>query len=319
MAVASPLGTYEGLCREGRIGDPRTGCPRWPELLRLRWQRGELSGTTPGRCKSTNLCDYCAIQAAHENARMLSLDAIEDTRPMLLAIVGTRTATVDMAGFYNGRRRLLEALRDRFGRQVEYSALLEFTTGKGAHSGGQRRPHWNVFLKGLPVDQLDQVRELVRDVWCRYVDAAPEAQYVERLRDAGAAAQYVAKHFHKRDQQPPAGFRGQRFNCSRGYFGELSRAGARERARESLRLDRELWKARRDGLEGEQAQLAADQAIAEAAATSWAIEWVAPPRRPLEDRERHGLGRVPWFVVEAAWRWQDERDLINAGWAAARE
>lgn len=173
---------------------------------------------------------------------MLSLDALDDTRPQLLAIVGTRTATADPEPFYLGRQLMVRALRARFGRQVEYSSLCEFTTGKGAHAGGARRPHWNVFLKGIEPEDLDEARSIVRDVWCRHVDAEPEAQYVEGLRDLGAAAQYVAMHFHKRDQAPPAGWSGQRFNCSRGYYVGRSRAEMRRLARADLQREREIWK-----------------------------------------------------------------------------
>lgn len=213
----------------------------------LRWQRGELVGYVEGRCGSVNKCDYCAIQTAHENARMLGLDCLDDTRPQLLAILGTGLPTLDSAPFYGGRREVMRALRDRFGRQVQYCALQEFTTGKGLRSGGLRRPHWNLFIKGIDAGDVDEARAIVRARWCANVpDADPEAQYVELVRNVGAAAKYVAMHFHKRDQAPPEGWRGQRFNASRGYFGELTRAQARARARESLQRDREYFKVQRD-------------------------------------------------------------------------
>jgi|SRR5579875_233292 len=235
---AAPLGSYQGLSER----DPRKGCPRWPAGLLLRWQRGEFVGWIEGRCGGTNLCDYCAIQAAHENARMLSLDAMEAPQPMLLVIVGTRTATDDPRPFYYGRQEVIRALRDRFGRQVEYASLCEFTTGKGRHSGGQRRPHWNVFVKGIATAAVEEARAIVRAVWCRHVDAEPEAQYVEVLQDLGAAAQYVAMHFHKRDQAPPEGWSGQRFNCSRGFFFGRTRREMRALARADLQRERETWK-----------------------------------------------------------------------------
>lgn len=299
------LGTYKGLSPGSRFEDRRTGCPRWPEGLFLRWQRGEISGIVPGRCKGVNVCDYCAIQSAHENARMLALDVLDGRAPELLLILGTRTATADPRPFYKGRERVIEALRDRFGRQVEYASLCEFTTGKGLHAGGERRPHWNVFVKGVDVEHLDEARAIVRDVWCRYVDAEPEAQYVEQLRDVGAAAKYVAMHFHKRDQAPPAGWRGQRFNCSRRYFGDRTRAEMRELAHESLRLDRELWRARESGLEGEAVEEAAAAAIAEASATSWELYRAPVRREPVRAADRNRMAAVPWFVLEAAFRWSD--------------
>lgn len=237
------LGSYEALCGESRIPDPRKGCPRWPAGLLLRWQRGELTGYVEGRCKGVNVCDYCAVQSAHENARMLSLDALDDPQPLLLAIVGTGRATDDPKPFYAGKREVMRALRGRFGRQVEYVGLVEWTTGKGLRSGGQRRPHWNLFIKGIDPSDLDEARGIVRSKWCGNVpDAEPEAQYVEQLRDVGAAAQYVAMHFHKRDQAPPEGWKGQRFNASVAYFRGRTRAEMRKLARADLQREREIWK-----------------------------------------------------------------------------
>jgi hypothetical protein len=82
-------------------------------------------------------------------------------------------------------------------------------------------------------------------VWCRHVDAEPQAQHAQPIYAAGGLMRYLALHFQKASQQPPEGFTGQRFNCSRGYFTGCTRAVARRRAREALRLKRELWKAAR--------------------------------------------------------------------------
>lgn len=248
----------------------------------LRWQRGELSGYFEGRCHGTNLCDYCAIQAAHENARMLGLDALADTRPRLLAIVGTRTPITEPRPFYRAREAVIRSLRREFGRGVEYSSLLELTTGKGPRSGGLRRPHWNLFLKGIEPDRLVEARAIVREAWCSRIDADPAYQYVELLQNAGAAANYVAKHFHKREQALPPGWRGQRFNCSRGYFGDLTRAQAREQARESLQADREIFKVRR-GAEEQGLELTPEEIVTVAehvrewnAGKTWRLVAVSP-------------------------------------------
>lgn len=280
-AAAEALGVYEELCGETPISDPRTGCPRWPAGLLLRWQRGEISGFVEGRCGAVNLCGYCAIQAAHENAKMLALDALEDTRSQLLAIVGTGRPTADPRPFYAGKREVMRALRERFGRQVEYVGLCEFTTGKGLRSGGLRRPHWNLFIKGIDPADLDEAREIVRDRWCANVpDADPEAQYVELLRNAAAAAEYVAKHFHKPDQAPPEGWRGQRFNASRGYFFGRSRAEMRLLARAELQRERELFKAARanPGVDAERLGAIAESRLWELHSTSWSILSVGPIR-----------------------------------------
>jgi hypothetical protein len=240
--ASSPLGSHEGLSERERIEDPRRGCPRWPAGLLLRWKAGEMTGYVEGRCKGVNVCSYCAVQAAHENAKMLSIEAEEGQAPKLLLILTTREPTDDPRPFYYGRQEVIRCLRARFGRQVEYASLCEFTTGQGRRSQGLRRPHWNVFVKGVPVDGVDEARELVREVWCRHVDAEPEAQYVEEIRDAAAAAKYVAMHFQKESQAPPHGWRGQRFNCSRGFFYGRTRAEMRQLARAELQRDRERWK-----------------------------------------------------------------------------
>src|SRR4051794_28082344 len=52
---------------------PASGCPRWPEHLRLRSSLGEV---VPGRCRATNKCAYCARLAAVETSEMLMLDAM---------------------------------------------------------------------------------------------------------------------------------------------------------------------------------------------------------------------------------------------------
>lgn len=234
---SGPLGSNKGLSHP----DPAKGCKRWPEHMRLRWDHGDLHGYVRGRCRATNLCPYCAIQSAHENAKMLALDALDGPAPELVAILGTRTATDDPEPFYDGRRLIMRALRRRW-PSAEYASQCEFTTGKGKRAGGQRRPHWNLLFKGIPASDVDQVREVVREVWCRHVDAEPEAQYVEELRDAAALMRYVAMHFQKESQAPPRGWKGQRFNCSRGYFYGRTRAEMRRLARAELQRERELWK-----------------------------------------------------------------------------
>jgi hypothetical protein len=239
--AAGPLGTHEELSH------PRTsgGCPRWPAGLLLQWRNGGLTGYVEGRCGSVNQCHYCAVQTAHENAKMLAIQAREGDAPELLAIVGTRTPTADPKPFYNGRRLVLRALRRRW-PDASYASLLEFTTGMGPRSGGLRRPHWNLFLRGIPTESVDYARELIREIWCQHVDAEPEAQYVEVVRDAAAAAKYVALHFQKESQAPPEGWRGQRFNCSRHFFPGRTVTEMRALGRAELRQDRELWRVRQE-------------------------------------------------------------------------
>jgi hypothetical protein len=135
------------------------------------------------------------------------------------------------------------ALRRRW-PEAEYAALLEFTTGYGPRSGGLRRPHWNLLIKGVPAEAAEEAGAAVFPIWCRQVDALPDKQHASAIYAPEGLVRYMAKHFSKSSQAPPEGFRGQRFNCSRGYFTGCSRATARARARDSLSLKRALWRAR---------------------------------------------------------------------------
>lgn len=182
-----------------------------------------------------NLCAYCARLAAVENSEVLALDAAE-WAPSVWVVLTTRTATVETRPFYEARRQLQRAIQRRW-PAAQYAALVEFTTGYGPHSGGLRRPHWNLLLKGIPVEALEELRELVERVWCARVDARPSGQYVGSIEEAGGLMRYLALHFQKESQAPPIGWRGTRFTHSRGYFPD-GIAAVRARARRSLRLKR---------------------------------------------------------------------------------
>lgn len=202
---------------------------------------------------------------------MLVNDALEGgNAPRLIAILGTRTATVDMTAFKRGRQEVTRAVRKRW-PAAEYAYEVEFTTGYARRSGGKRRPHWNWFWKGIAGDQVDEFTRIVVTAWCRYVDAEPEAQYVAEIDNAVGLTKYVTEHFMKASQRPPKGFTGQRFCCSRGYFGAITVTTARARARESLRSKRERWKAVQAGHEAHDVELLVHQALELAARTVWVL------------------------------------------------
>ena len=266
------LGTYEESCASellGRLLDPRVGCPRWPEKCWLLSSQGEL---VQGRCGSTNLCEYCAVQSAWENTTLLAHDALIGPAPGVLMILGTRTATVETKPFYAGIKEVARVLRREW-PDAEYARLSEWTTGYGPRSGGQRRPHWNLLLKGVPTAAADQAGELAFASWCRLVDAEPAAQYVAPIRDVGGLMPYIAQHFAKDSQKPPAGFRGHRFRTSEGYLWTAT-SEARGIARESLQVKRDLWTAEEKlGLGVHDAELYARDRAARRAATSWRLWW----------------------------------------------
>lgn len=238
-----------------------SGCLRWPEHQRLlNHSTGEL---VRGRCRATNLCDYCAKLAAVENAELLALDAAEYA-PTLWVVLTTRSGSVDSRAFYRSREKVWKAVRRRW-PEAEYAFLVEFTTGYGKASGGVRRPHWNLLVKGVPVEDAEQLRDVVTRVWCSREDAEPWAQFVGPVSEAGGLMRYLALHFQKESQAPPKGWRGHRFRCSSGYLVRPASV-LREEAKRSLRLKRLLWR----GLDLEEAELEL------AAAPTWSLRFVNP-------------------------------------------
>ncbi len=263
-------------------------CTCAPKYLLLRSEHGEL---VKPRGKCVNKCAYCAKLAAVENCEMLSADALQGDAPALVMILGTRTATLDMEAFRDARRAVVRKIRRRW-PAFEYAYQVEYSTGMGPRSGGRRRPHWNWFCKGIGEGEVDELRDLAVGEWCRLVDAEPQAQYVARIDNAVGLTKYVAQHFMKEAQAPPAGFTAQRFNCSEGYFGSITRRVARARARDALALKREVYKHANvlDG--GHDVELAAQLAHRRNVATRWVLASAtgsrlsesAIPKRRLAER-----------------------------------
>lgn len=233
--------------------------------MRLLSSQGEL---VRGRCKSTNQCAYCARLAAVENSELLALDAIASgSAPTVWAVLTTRTATSDTARFYKSREHVMRALRRRW-PDCEYAALVEFTTGYGTASGGLRRPHWNLLLKGLGPADLEEAQAVIRRVWCAREDAEPWAQFVGQVSEVGGLLRYIALHFQKESQAPPAGWRGHRFIKSRGYLSTPT-PEARAAARDALAHKRELWRALKRGVTAAEAEQIAAAAMELRAITTW--------------------------------------------------
>jgi len=271
LTPAVAPGTGALVLQEG-IGDKSTptGCPRWPEWLRLQSTLGDL---VPGRCRATNLCLYCARLGAVENSELLALDAMHGVAPAVWMVLGTGTDELDPAVFYAARKHLVKALRRAFpGRQIEWAALVEFTTGYSKRSRGRRFPHWNVLLQGVYEADMPRVHEVVERVWCGRPEfkAQIEAQHIGTIHAAGGLLRYISLHFQKESQAPPAGWRGHRFLKSRGYLW-LPTPEARGLARDSLRLKRELWKLEQRGIVGEAAAALAERALYEASELSWEL------------------------------------------------
>jgi len=234
---------------------------------------------------------------AVENSELLQLDALEGTPPEVWAVLTTSSTNPDPRAFYRSREHVMRALKRRW-PDVEYAALLEFTTGYGPRSGGKRRPHWNLLLKGIPAGDLDQAREVIVRVWCQRTRGSPRAQKVQLVTEAGGLMRYIAHHFQKESQQPPRGWKGHKLLHSKGYLWTATPA-ARSRARESLRAKRDLAAAIAAGAEGIDAELDAAERGAQRRATSWQLvnlsalaldrDWRVP-RFDRRDLRRHAHG-----------------------------
>jgi hypothetical protein len=275
---AEPDSAPGGACLDLHEELPTPRCVCGPEHLRLRSEHGELVKPRGG---AVNHCDYCAKLQAVENSEMLALDALAGDAPRLWTVLTTRTVTTDMARFYAARWKVTRAVRRRW-PDAEYACLLEYTTGYGERSGGRRRPHWNLAWKGIPDGSHEAAHSLIARIWCQHVDAEPTGQKSTTIYSAENLFRYIALHFMKESQKPPAGFKGQRFNCSLRYFTGCTRATARARARDSLGLKRELWRAARLHDDAYEIELAAQLAHRRNISTRWTLASETGARLGLE-------------------------------------
>lgn len=265
-AAAGLLDLHEG------ISDPLAGkCQRWPEELRLlNLETGEL---VPGRCKATNLCRYCQRLYVVETVEMLTLDAVEYA-PTLWAVLTAREH-LTRRDTYRHLERLRAAVRKRWSA-AEWFVQVEF----------QRRGalHLNLLVKGVPVDDVDELREVLVERWCARVDAEPVGQWAGEIADADGVVRYLSKmlaHGLKAEQAPPIGWRGHRTSQTRGYLVRPASV-MREEARRALRVKRLLYR----GMDATTAELE----VAAAELTAWDLRHVNPASvREGVSREAHAL------------------------------
>lgn len=285
-AALGALDLHEGISDPGpsAVPDPRSGgCRRWPEHLWLQCSDGRR---VPGRCRATNQCAYCAKLAAVENSEMLALDALGGSAPSVYAVLTTSRAETRPAVFYRAREAVLKALKRRW-PDVAVATVLEFTTGRAGTSGGRRRPHWNLLIKGVPAEELAAASEVIVRVWCARpeVGARPAGQYVGEVAHVGGLMRYLALHFFKTAQAPPPGWSGHRFRTMGGYFAEGT-AAMRARARESLRYKRILRSLADEDVDPLDAEEIAPRLRAEQRAVTWSLAGPVCPDTGKVDRRR---------------------------------
>jgi hypothetical protein len=213
------------------------------------------------RCGCPNLCAFCAFMSAAEDGMMVLQDALDGTPPRVSMTLTTARPTTPPHVFRRDVEQVFKLIRRRC-PDAEYLGRIEFTTGKGARSGGHRRIHQHMLLKHVAASETASIEGDVRELWRRRTGA--HRIEVAELRSAAGAAHYLTHHHSKADQAPSKGWRGRRLRASRGYF-ELPAVDRREQAREALR-DRRVVKRFEELLQAQDVEPMADEFE----------EWVAP-------------------------------------------
>lgn len=171
----------------------------------------------PARCGAPNKCRYCAYQTVKENMIVTALDAERYGFPTVGMTLTTR-GPLTPERFRRGVERVFDVVRGEH-PGVAYLGNVEFTTGKAKRSGGVRRMHEHLLLKGMPeAHDYDYLEDEVRYAWERETGA--HVVEVRKLRSAAGATAYLVAHHNKTEQRPPDGWKGKRFRPSREYFGE---------------------------------------------------------------------------------------------------
>lgn len=164
---------------------------------------------------------------------MLTLDAAEHAPTLWMVLTAREHLT--RRDTYAHLKQLRTATRRRW-PEIEWFIQVEF----------QRRGalHLNLLIKGVPVDQLQELHNVVVERWCARVDAETVGQWSGAVADGVGVVRYISKmlaHGLKAEQAPPLGWRGHRTSQTRGYL--VRPAGVmRQEARAALRRKRELWK-----------------------------------------------------------------------------
>lgn len=192
------------------------GCPNPRRGVNL-WDKS-VPRFYPVPCGRTNSCPYCSMVAAIENIRVLNIDAKLDP-PTVIMTLTTVDPDFGSEQFRVAEASLWRALRRDY-PDLRYYAILEWTTGESPTSGGHRRMHIHVLLKGLPLAPADErqgtlvsaetaaeLKERVSALWERYT-AGAFIVYCEPIRAPAGAIGYVAGHHFKPEQAPPPQFSG---------------------------------------------------------------------------------------------------------------
>ena len=255
-----------GLNKESSHPRRQKPCERCGSEVWLRASDGQIVRPS---CGCPNLCEACRRSALRIECELLQLDAVNGVAPSIWLVLGSRSTARRQSEFARSWELVMRAIKRRW-PEVQYWRKLEFTTGYGPRSGGRRRAHWNVMLKGIPVDDVDELRELVLRIWCTREDALPARQHVGLIRESGGLIRYLAAHIGKESQAPPKGWKGQAATHSRGYLW-LPVAEARQVAKDALAYKVEVRKAIEEDLDADQVHDVAAAAVAYRKTLTWQL------------------------------------------------
>jgi hypothetical protein len=237
----------------------------------------------PLRCKRRS-CEYCGRLADYELLQCLLIDAREQLPSIVVTLTTVDPYREDQAAelgrtYRHASSQLWRALRGEHG-QAEYFGSIEFTTGEAATSGGDRRMHGHYLVKGMDPGMCAAAELTAREVWERATGAWRVE--VAELASAGGIVGYLALHHRKREQLPPASWRGMTARASRAYWhrpiGEIRAQARREQA-----IRRAEWHLRQEGATVDQARVLAPLEVDQRA-----LEWAEHPVELVSVRE----GRV---------------------------
>lgn len=222
-----------------------------------------------GRCRATRLCDYCGRLAAIEAAEMVALDACSHA-PTLYGVLTTRDPRTSREAVRRHLDHATRAIRRRW-PAFQAATFVEFTTGLSPWSRGQRRIHLNLLVKGVPVEQADELEGVLRGSWGRRT--ATTQLVVVPIYAAEGLVKYVtnlALHVAKEGQRPPRSWRGHRVRWTRGYFARSAEV-TRAEARASLQRKRAEYRLRQAGVDVDQAVALAELELEAQAAVRWEL------------------------------------------------
>jgi hypothetical protein len=190
-----------------------------------------------------------------------------------------------------GMHRIVEWLRRRYGKQVAYAAMAEWTTGLTRWSGGHRRFHLHVLVKFRceGVDLAVVEPELAR-IW-RHHTGATRIE-LAGLRTPGGVLGYLAGlHNTKQSQRPPAHLRRVRtFRASRNYWAQGREATVA--AAHAEQVDRRMvHRARKQLGPDASAQLVELEVMAMKGAAANRTWVVAPIVQWVDDQGEHHVER----------------------------